>query len=318
MTHSNDNINNNIERIKQRKKERERKERLRLIAVLLGAVVVISLIVFSVVSLVKFIQSLKPEPKPLPVNLMSYNSVILENTENENFVYTEALKRPVKYEFDGTNDRLESVRAKASQKVCYLTFDDGPNLSITPQVLDVLRKYDVKATFFVVGALVESNPDVARRIFEEGHLLANHSYSHNYKDLYSSTDSFMTEIQKTEELIKGVGDTEEDYFPLIRFPGGSYNAGTYKEQKQIIKAHLNTQGFYYCDWNSLNGDAEGARKDADGLFEYFKKNTSVGKPAVVLMHDAVTKQATVDSLPKIIEYMLNNGYTFLRLDENLE
>lgn len=318
MTHSNDNINNNIERIKQRKKERERKERLRLIAVFLGAVVVISLIVFSVVSLVKFIQSLKPEPKPLPVNLMSYNSVILENTENENFVYTEALKRPVKYEFDGTNDRLESVRAKASQKVCYLTFDDGPNLSITPQVLDVLRKYDVKATFFVVGALVESNPDVARRIFEEGHLLANHSYSHNYKDLYSSTDSFMTEIQKTEELIKGVGDTEEDYFPLIRFPGGSYNAGTYKEQKQIIKAHLDTQGFYYCDWNSLNGDAEGARKDADGLFEYFKKNTNVGKPAVVLMHDAVTKQATVDGLPKIIEYMLNNGYTFLRLDENLE
>lgn len=318
MEHSKDNSNKNIERIKQRKKEREREERLRLVAVLLGVILVISLVVFGICSLVKFIQSLKPEPKPLPVSLMSYNSEILENTENENFVYTEPVKRPVKYDFDGTNDRLESVRAKASQKVCYLTFDDGPNLSITPQVLDVLRKYDVKATFFMVGALVESNFDVARRIFEEGHLLANHSYSHNYKNLYSSTDSFMTEITKTEELIKSVGDSEEDYFPIIRFPGGSYNAGTYKEQKQLIKEHLNTKGYYYCDWNSLNGDAEGARKDADGLFEYFKKNTVIGKPAVVLMHDAVTKQATVDSLPKIIEYMLDNGYTFLRLDENLE
>lgn len=318
MKHSNDKVNQNIELIKQRKKERERKELLRLIAVFAGVILVISFVIFSIVSLVKFIQSLKPEPKPAPVNLMSYNSEILENTENENFIYKEPLKKPVKYEFDGQSDRLESIRAKSGDKVCYLTFDDGPNLSITPQVLDVLRRYDVKATFFVVGSLVESNFDVARRIVEEGHLLANHSYSHNYKNLYSSTESFMTEIQKTEELIKSVNNSEEDSFPLIRFPGGSYNAGTYKEQKQIIKEYLNTKGYYYCDWNSLNGDAEGSRKDADGLFEYFKESTNVEKPAVVLMHDAVTKQATVDSLARIIEYMSDNGYTFLRLDENLE
>ncbi len=309
--------NENLERIKQRKKVRERKERINLIVVLLSIVLIISLLVFGIVSLVNFIKSLKPEPKPEPVNLMSYNSVMLENTENENFVYTEPLKRPIKYEFNGTNDRLQSVKESSNTKICYLTFDDGPNLSITPQVLDVLRRYDVKATFFVVGSLVESNPDMARRIFEEGHLIANHSYSHNYKNLYSSTDSFMTEIKKTEELIKGIIDSEEDYFPLVRFPGGSYNAGTYKEQKQIIKEHLNSNGYYYCDWNSLNGDAEGALKGgADGLFEYFKKNTSISKPAVVLMHDAVTKQATVDALPRIIEYMKNNGYTFLRLDES--
>lgn len=310
--------NKNIERIKQRKRQRELIDRLRLLSVLIIAVLILVLIIYGVTSLVSLIKSLKPAPKPEPVHLMSYNSELLENLENENFVYTEPIKKPVKHTFDGVNDRLSSVKAQTGAKICYLTFDDGPNISITPQVLDVLRRYDVKATFFMVGTLIESNYDVARRIHEEGHLLANHSYSHNYKNLYSSTDAFMTEISKTEELIKSVTDTDEEYYPLIRFPGGSYNAGTYKEQKQLIKEHLNALGYYHCDWNSLNGDAEGTRKDADGLFEYFKKNTNTNKNAVVLMHDAISKQATVDSLPKIIEYMKENGYTFLRLDEKFE
>lgn len=317
MATKKDSNENSINRIKARKKERERIARIRILGVVAILFVLVFLIAFCITSIINAFKRNKPLPKPEPVNLMSYNEILLEDTKKENFVYVEPIKQPVKHE-NGVSDRLESVKgAQSEEKLCYLTFDDGPNNSVTTQVLDVLRKYDVKATFFMVGALIESNPDVARRVFEEGHLIANHSYSHNYKNIYASTDAFMNEVSTTEALIKAALDSESDYFPLVRFPGGSHYAGTYKESKKLIKENLGTNGFYFCDWNSLNGDAEGAKKDADGLFEYFKKTTNIDKNVVVLMHDAVNKQATVDSLPQIIEYMLDNGYTFLRLDEDI-
>ena len=311
------NTSDSIERIRQRKLQRQKQERIRLLVLLIIFVVIVLLIILGIKALVGKDSEEETMKRPEPVNLMLYGAEQEQNIQNENFVYTEAIKRPVKHSDSENFDRLATIKANNEQKVCYLTFDDGPNLSITPQVLDVLRRYDVKATFFMVGTLIESNPDMARRVYEEGHLIANHSYSHNYKNIYASTDGFMTEINTTEGFIKGVLDSEEEYFPLVRFPGGSHNAGQYKESKQFIKEHLKSIGFYHCDWNSLNGDAEGAKKDADGLFSYFKKNTDTKKSVVVLMHDTVTKQATVDSLPDIIEYMKSNGYVFLRLDEDI-
>ena len=96
---------------------------------------------------------------------------------------------------------VDAVNADGVKKA-YLTFDDGPNNSVTTGVLDVLRRYNVKATFFLVGSLIEKYPDVARRIYEEGHCLANHSYNHNYDELYADNVSFMTQVQKTDDLIK--------------------------------------------------------------------------------------------------------------------
>ncbi len=312
--------NSNIEQIKQRKAQRERLIRIRLLCVAGLFIVFIILLFTCITSISKYFKN-KPLP-PQPVNIMSYNPAatpVPQTTEDEipKVIYTEPVSTPVAYSFDGIYDRLESVKTNKDKKICYLTFDDGPNNSITLQVLDVLRRYNIKATFFQVGTLIESNPDVARRVYEEGHLIANHSYSHNYNNLYSGAEGFMSEIHKTEALIKNLLNSETEYFPLIRFPGGSHNAGKYKEQKQHIKEVASQAGYIYCDWNSLNGDAEGKTKTADELFEYFKSTTKTSQPAVVLMHDTVTKQATVDSLPKIIEYMMENGYTFLRLDQNI-
>lgn len=317
MVRDGHNVSQNIEKIKQRKLQRQKQERIRVFSVLAIFCVLILLIILGIKALTGKNSADESAKRPEPVKLMLYSGEQKQNIENENFVYQEPVKVPQKHTADENYDRLAAIKAIGDRRVCYLTFDDGPNISITPQVLDVLRRYDVKATFFMVGTLIESNPDIARRVYEEGHLIANHSYSHNYKKIYASTEDFMTEIAATEGIIKDVLDTETEYFPLVRFPGGSYNSGIYKESKQSIKEHLGDVGFYYCDWNTLNGDAEGSKKDADGLFAYFKKYTNTKKPAVVLMHDAVTKQATVDSLPKIIEYMKDNGYVFLRLDEDM-
>ncbi|MDO5396728.1 MAG: polysaccharide deacetylase family protein [bacterium] len=215
---------------------------------------------------------------------------------------------------DEENDLLKIVENSSAEYYAYLTFDDGPTKKITPQILDTLRRYDVKATFFEVGAYIRQNTDIARRVYEEGHLIASHSDSHDYDKLYATESAFKSEIEASYESIRDVSDDEP--FKLMRFPGGSYNAGDHAEEKQEYKKTLADMGFYYIDWNALNGDAEGRTKDADGLLEYLKDNMpSGGKNIVVLMHDASTKQATADALPKIIEYLSSEGYSFHRLDD---
>ncbi len=212
------------------------------------------------------------------------------------------------------NDLIEIIADANQTKRCYLTFDDGPTDNITPQILDVLRRYNIKATFFEVGSMIEANPDMARRVYDEGHLIANHSGGHNYDKVYASTDAFITEVNGCFETIKSVMNGE-DPFPLFRFPGGSYNAGDHAEIKQDCKQVLAQNGYYYCDWNSLNGDAEGRTKNAQELYEYFVNSAEGYNNLIVLMHDAATKQATVDGLPLMIDYLIEQGYTFHRLDD---
>ena len=213
------------------------------------------------------------------------------------------------------NDLLKiAINAQGTeQKICYLTFDDGPTVEVTPTVLDVLKQYNVKATFFMLGKMIERNPDLAKRVYNEGHLLANHSYSHDYGALYASGDSFMGEVEKTTGLIQSVTG-EEEPFKLMRFPGGSHNAGSYAAQKQQYKLLLQEKGYYYADWNCLNGDAEGSSRSAEQLLARVKE-TSGAQNFVVLMHDAATKKTTADALPAVISYLQEQGYTFKRLDE---
>ena len=214
-------------------------------------------------------------------------------------------------------NNLLTILANSGQKNrCYLTFDDGPTTNITPQILDTLRKYNVKATFFEVGSLMDANPDIARRVYEEGHLIANHSYSHNYDKLYATEEAFRSEIEQAYATINNVRDENTgEEFRLMRFPGGSYNSGDHASEKQKYKETLKDMGFYYIDWNTLTGDAEGKTKNASELLEYLKKNMESYNNLVVLMHDASSKQATADALPSVIEYIAEKGYTFHRLDD---
>lgn len=214
------------------------------------------------------------------------------------------------------NDLMDIIEDSGQEKRCYLTFDDGPTENITPQILDTLRRYNVKATFFEIGSLIQTNPSMARRVYEEGHLIANHSDGHNYAKLYVSTDTFMNEVNECYEAIKDITG-EAEPFKLVRFPGGGFNssADSYSPVKQECKDALAEYGFYYCDWNALNGDAEGKTKDADELLDYLIDSAEGQDNLVVLMHDAASKQATADALGSIIEYLRGEGYTFHRLDD---
>lgn len=208
--------------------------------------------------------------------------------------------------------KIATTVAETDDKICYLTFDDGPTKEVTPKVLEVLRQYNVKATFFMLGKLLDANPDIAKQVYEEGHLLSNHSYNHNYDSLYATAESFMDEINRTTAKIQEI--TGEEPFKLMRFPGGSHNAGSYAAQKQEYKKVLRDNGYYYVDWNCLNGDAEAALRSSEALLSRIKE-TAVGKNIVVLMHDASTKTTTPESLGAVIEYLRSQGYEFKRLDE---
>ena len=199
-----------------------------------------------------------------------------------------------------------------SGKICYLTFDDGPTENITVDVLETLDKYNVKATFFMVGRMIDENRELARRVYDEGHLIANHSYYHDYKALYASSDSFFNEIDKTFNSIREV--TGEEPFKLIRFPGGSYNYGDHAKVKQQYKALLKQKGYYFADWNCLDGDGESGNHTAAQLLKRIK-STAKSDNVVVLMHDGCIGKTTAKILPTIIEYFQEQGYEFRRLDE---
>ena len=196
----------------------------------------------------------------------------------------------------------------SEEKQVYLTFDDGPSKDITPQVLDILKQYDVKATFFVLGARVDLYPETLRRIFDEGHYIANHGYSHKYSEIYQNKDTVFEEYIWCENSIKTALNNPDYNSFLFRFPGGS-TGGRYSKVKAEARELLNTYGFAYTNWNCLTGDAEGKTTKEECIAELM--NTKEDQNSlIVLMHDANDKQQTVDALPDIIQYFKNEGYTF--------
>lgn len=295
-------------RRERRRRERRRKKRIRAVLLLIILIGVIVLICTAISALV--------HNNSERDNLISdYQNIITAETPIPTELPGQAVSQQSSIPEPSAENNLIQIIADAGQlKHCYLTFDDGPTENITPQILDILRRYNVKATFFQVGSLIEANTDMARRVYEEGHLIANHSNSHNYDKLYATSNSFITEVSDCEEKIRSVMNGEEP-FRLFRFPGGSYNAGDHASEKQIYKKLLAENGYYYCDWNSLTGDAEGRTKNAEELLEYLKSNIIGYNNLIVLMHDASTKQATADALPSVIEYIASQGYTFHRLDD---
>lgn len=304
------------EEFENRRKERRRRERLRKKRI--RAALLLILLIGIIVLICVAVSALRHNENQ--ANLPQNNeSIITGETlapENAGTETQAPIENPVSTIPDASteNNLIEIIASAGQLKHCYLTFDDGPTENITPQVLDALRRYNVKATFFQVGSLIDANPDMARRVYEEGHLIANHSDSHNYDKLYATENSFITEINTCYDKIKNITDGEEP-FKLIRFPGGAYNSGDHASEKQIYKNTLAQNGFYYCDWNTLTGDAEGRTKNAEELLEYLKESMVGFNNIIVLMHDASTKQATADALPSVIEYIASQGYTFHRLDD---
>ncbi len=193
-------------------------------------------------------------------------------------------------------------------KIIYLTFDDGPGAH-TARLLDILKKYDVKATFFVTGWDNRYN-ELLTKEHDEGHTIGLHSYTHNYATIYSGIDAYMDDLLKLQTKVK---DYIKEESWIIRFPGGSSNTISRRYRMGIMSdltKKVEEIGFRYFDWTIASGDA-GNTKDPNKIFENVTKGIKENGLNVVLMHDI--KPYTVDAVERIIEYGLANGYTFAPL-----
>lgn len=202
---------------------------------------------------------------------------------------------------------LENIYHSDTKRV-FLTFDDGPSETVTPVVLDTLKKENIKATFFLLGSRVELNPELVKREYNEGHYLASHGYSHVYSQIYASPQSVIDEYNRSVTAIRNaIG--EQQYNPhLFRFPGG-YWGGKYAEVKKQAKQLLDENDILHIDWNALTSDAAGAKTTEQFIAE-LEKTVPKHNSVVVLMHDAGNKQATANALPTIIKYFRDRGFEF--------
>lgn len=275
------------------------KNKIMLCLIIILAIILIILITIEVTKIIKeanFVKAYQNQVISLKEQEAEKQRKIEEEKEAKRVKYTDKWKQNVEHIYS------------SDKKRAFLTFDDGPS-DVTPMILDTLKQENIKATFFVLGKMVEQKPDMVKRMYDEGHFIANHGYSHVYDSIYSSKEAVLDEFNRCNIAVQNaIGDNEFNSH-LFRFPGGSVG-GKYTDLKLQAKDLLKQNGIESVDWNALNGDAE--TNDLSLEFELERLQCTVqGKNSVViLMHDSPLKKVTAESLSQLIGYLRNEGYEF--------
>lgn len=220
-------------------------------------------------------------------------------------------------EEEGSNPKnkkeAEELEKNAEKRV-YLTFDDGPSAN-TGDVLDVLKKYDIKATFFDIEKEDEGEKKALKRCYDEGHTIAIHTMTHDYDEVYASLDNWKEDVLGQQKYLEEVTGVKTYYY---RFPGGSSNTIAAKRGTDIEECikWLNKNGFKYYDWNIDNEDSTGTSFTPDQLADNVLDYMSDEGDYMILLHDTNAKENTTLSLPKIIETLQGKGFTFCQITDN--
>lgn len=198
----------------------------------------------------------------------------------------------------------------AAERTVYLTFDDGPSKHTT-EILQILSKYHIPACWFVVGNSISGRTEQLRQIVDAGHTIGLHSNTHDYNDIYQSPHAFLADMHQLVETLRENNITTD----ILRLPGGSinhYNSGIYPE----LLAELLRRGYRYYDWNVSAQDAVSPAPSGDTVARRVIEGVHrQHSPSIVLMHD--TKASTPAALPKILDTLLAEGYTFAALDSSV-
>lgn len=214
------------------------------------------------------------------------------------------------------NELVQNITVESnpewSEKVVYLTFDDGPSDN-TKKILDVLDKYQAKATFFVTGNNQKKN-DLITLAHQKGHAIGLHTFTHDYASVYSSENSYFEDLQKISDMVEKLTGEKSK---LIRFPGGSSNTISRKYSPGLmtkITKEVQEKGYQYFDWNCDSTDASGNHVAVEKLVA--NATSSNAQHINILMHDTDAKDTTVEALPKIIEHYRKLGYSFRKLTQD--
>lgn len=207
----------------------------------------------------------------------------------------------------------EIVVAPKGEKICYLTFDDGPSKN-TIKILDILKQYDAKATFFVIGnCICEENRAILERIVEDGHAIGLHANNHVYEKFYASETSFLEDYESLYTILKSDYGIETS---LFRLPGGSACKYLYGRGREYV-SRMQERGFSCFDWNVTGEDSVGTPTIYSIQKNVFDRVFRYEKP-IVLLHDSSIADVTVDALPGMIEKIKEKGYNFATLENREE
>lgn len=204
----------------------------------------------------------------------------------------------------------DNKEEKNQKKVVYLTFDDGPS-KVTLKTLKVLDDENVKATFFVVGKMAESYPEILKEVLDAGHNICIHTYSHE-NSIYKSKEEYFKDYDKATQVLKEL--LNEDVSKFMRMPGGSSTTIPEKNTLKAIRDELDNRELYYVDWNVTIEDALGCNVPPAELIKNYTKginrqglNTS---NVIILMHDGGGNKTTPEALKYIIRDLKEKGYEF--------
>lgn len=289
------------ERLKIQHAKRERMRKIRRLLFILALIILAVILISSIV---------KCSNKPATENPVGNTSVPQETAEPKDYTFDPSIPEPRK----GNNDWLTVLKNSGQKKHVYLTFDEGPSKTVTPMILDVLRRYNVKATFFMTGEEIEEYPYLCTRAMEEGHLVLPLSMTGDPDTLYADKTTFIDEVKKTYSLIVENSPSTKKPIKLYRFLGGGYENTNYGLEKQLYKDVLAEEGYYFCDWNTTTGDTNSSRT-AEQLLNFFTSSIPQLNNLVIEMHNTDKNSATAEMLDDMIEDLLDDGYTFNRLDE---
>lgn len=265
----------------------------------------------------ELIQKYAANEQELETKLSKYNEMATENEklkqENEELrKENESQKKQIERQAKIAN----GIPFTNEEKTVYLTFDDGPSQN-TAQILEILKKYGVHATFFVIDN--GANNHLMKDIVESGNAIGLHSQCHTYRQVYSSTDAFFEDLSKISDIVKQETGVESK---VARFPGGASNTVSINYCKGIMTKLVDMtkeKGYYYYDWNVDSQDASGNNIPVSTIVEsatagiYYKYSDNL----IVLMHDAPAKRTTVEALPQIIEAYQKAGIKFGVLNEDV-
>lgn len=236
------------------------------------------------------------------VNQYLQNDRVVTSKIGEKYKYNELMapERTIKQGTDG-------------EKICYLTFDDGPSEN-TVKILDILKQYDAKATFFVIGNCIgEETRKILERIIEEGHAIGLHANNHVYEKFYANETSYLKDYEDLYDTLKREYGIET---ALFRLPGGSACKFLYGRGSDYIK-EMRERGFACFDWNVTGEDSigkptvESIQKNVyDRVFRY--------EEPIVLLHDSCIADKTVEALPGMLEEIKEKGYSFATLENREE
>ena len=244
----------------------------------------------------------------------NYDGDITDKVKVENNVLDIPGKYEIIYSVEDISGNSYSTkrivnRLDDNNGIIYLTFDDGPSTNTT-KILDILKSENVKATFFVVNYSPSYDP-IIQRIVNEGHTIALHSYTHNYKIIYADEEAYFDDLVSLRNKVKNT--TGVDSY-IIRFPGGSSNTVSSFNKGIMSKlvVSVKEKGYHYFDWNVDSRDA-GVAKDRYEVYNNVMNGIKPNRSNVVLMHDLGYNVKTVDALKDIIQDSKNKGYTLARI-----